>query len=163
MKQPDKILRSGTIVITNAELDLTTGFLVKKKHIDARVANRRGVIKGIVPGHGGDVYWVWHRGSDGVAAYGWREFELAEPRRVYFIPVDGLVEGEGFRVSVVTEGEPGHTPTGTWPYSGDPGETAPYFWGDDYKKACAIAREQNAKMGITQEDELEIIASSMFA
>jgi hypothetical protein len=83
MKQPDKILRSGTIVITNAELDLTTGLLVKKKHIDARVANRRGVIKGIVPGHGGDVYWVWHRGSDGVAAYGWREFELAEPRRVH--------------------------------------------------------------------------------
>lgn len=42
--------------------------------------NARGVIRGIVGGHGGDVYWVQH-GTDGagepvVATYGWWEFEL---------------------------------------------------------------------------------------
>ena len=82
-------------------------------------------------------------------------------RTCYFIPVDSYVEGEGFRVSVVTENQPGHRPTGTWPYTGAPGETRPYFWGHDYKEAQTIAQQQNEKMGISPDDATRIVLSSM--
>ena len=84
-------------------------------------------------------------------------------RTCYYIPVDGYIEGEGFRVAVVTENEPGYRQTGTWPYTGARGETRPYFWGHDYNDACAIAREQNKKLGLSEEDVIKIIASSMGA
>lgn len=84
-------------------------------------------------------------------------------RVCYYIPVDAYVEGEGFRVSVVTEGMPGHRPTGNWPYNGGPGEVRPYFWGHDYEKACDAAAAQNARMGLSKADTNEIILSSMFA
>jgi hypothetical protein len=32
---------------------------------------------GVVGGHGGDVYWVWHFDSENTAAYCFAEFELA--------------------------------------------------------------------------------------
>lgn len=82
-------------------------------------------------------------------------------RICYFIPFDSYVEGYGYRVSAVREGEPGHHPTGNWPYDGSPGKTMPWFWGHDYDEACRIAIVQNAKMGISKDDATEIIASSM--
>lgn len=45
-------------VKTISELKPTTGFLVHKKHIDARKPDIYGYIGGWVPGHGGDVQWV---------------------------------------------------------------------------------------------------------
>lgn len=84
-------------------------------------------------------------------------------KRCYYIPADGYVEGEGYRVSVVIEGEPGHRPTGSHPYTGHPRETRPYFWGHDYETACEIAREQNKLLGLTEDDVTQIIASSMGA
>lgn len=82
-------------------------------------------------------------------------------RICYYIPADGYVEDNGYRVSVVTEDEPGHSPTGTWPYEGKPGQKLPYFWGHDFETAKFIAQEQNAKLGISEDDAFEIVTSSM--
>lgn len=65
---------NGTRVHTHKKLGKTTGLLVAAKHIEARKPDARGVINGVVGGHGGDVYWVRH-GQD-VAAYSFSEFEL---------------------------------------------------------------------------------------
>ena len=74
---PEKIIPTGTKVITNYELDTTDGFMVVQRHIAARIPNARGVVAYPVPGHGGDVYFVDH--SDGsTGAYSWSEFEFAE-------------------------------------------------------------------------------------
>jgi hypothetical protein len=82
-------------------------------------------------------------------------------RICYYIPVDGFIEGHGYRVSIVTENEAGHSPSGAWPYTGKPGETAPWFWGNDYDKACEIAKKANERLGLTESDVLKIITSSM--
>lgn len=95
--------------------------------------------------------------------------EATRKRMCLFIPADAFVEGEGWRVSIVTEGEPGHCPTGTWPYKAGPGETAPWFWGKtedgywSYEKVCEFADKQNAeRFGYTKEDIFAIVTSSMF-
>ena len=80
-------------------------------------------------------------------------------RLCYFIPADGYVEDYGFRVSVVRENEVGHHPTGTWPNDG--AQQMPYFWGDDYLKACELAKQQNEKLGHTDKDVSQIITSSI--
>lgn len=84
-----------------------------------------------------------------------------QKRICYYIPPDAYFEDRGYRVSIVTEGEPGHIPTGEWPNDGT--GVLPYFWGHDYEKACARADGQNAKMGISKKDSIAIIASSMGA
>jgi len=78
MKQPAQILADGTRVVTHERLESTGGMLIKRQHLDARRANQPGVIKGWVPGHGGDVYWVQHDGDGPAAAYCFTEFELEE-------------------------------------------------------------------------------------
>ncbi len=86
---------------------------------------------------------------------------MTEKRMCYYVPATAYVEGKGFRASVVVEGQPGHHPTGVWPY--DVKHPLPYFWGHDYDKACEIATEMNKRMGLSKEDENHIIASSMGA
>ena len=83
------------------------------------------------------------------------------PRRCFYIPIDAYVEGRGYRVSVVTENEPGHCPTGVWPNDGT--REMPYFWGHDYKEAMKICDRQNERMGISRTDAMEIVASSIGA
>lgn len=78
----------------------------------------------------------------------------------YYIPIDGYVEGEGYRASIVIEGEPGHRPTGS---TTGMHKARPYFWGHDYETACEIAQEQNKRLGLTEDDITQIIASSMGA
>jgi len=68
---------------------------------------------------------------------------FATRRYCYFIPLDGFVEGHGWRPSVVFEGEPGHYPNGDWPYEGKPGQRNPWFWGPDYETAVRMADEMN--------------------
>jgi hypothetical protein len=88
--------------------------------------------------------------------------QLMETRRFcYTIPADGYVEGHGWRPSVVFEDEPGHFPNGTWPYNGKPGETCPWFWGHDYETAKKIAAETNARMGLSAEDAMLIVLSTL--
>lgn len=83
MNEPTHILKSGTKIVTHSELGSTTGMLIAQRHLDARHPNKVGEIWGVVPGHGGDVYWVSHKddspdGPDKIAAYCWSEFELVE-------------------------------------------------------------------------------------
>lgn len=80
---------------------------------------------------------------------------------VAYIPTDAHVEGHGFRVALVVEGEDGYRPTGTWPYEGKPGQQMPWFWGDTYDQACTFARDYNAQRGIDAETASEIVAHSM--
>ena len=81
--------------------------------------------------------------------------------RICYIPADGYIEDRGFRVSVVTEDELGHCPTGDWPYEGKRGQKLPYFWGHDFKGAEEVAREQNTKLGLSERDVFDIVTSSM--
>lgn len=87
---------------------------------------------------------------------------LAGKRFCYYVDETFYVQDHGFRPSIVIEGEKGHYPTGTWPYNGKVGETMPYFWGHDIagaRKACDAA---NAQLGVSREDALKIVISSMF-
>lgn len=86
---------------------------------------------------------------------------MSDKRSCYYIPADAFIEGRGYRVSVVFENQPGHHPTGTWPYNGRVGEKLPYFWGDDYEGAKRICVAQNEQMGIGEEDAFDIVTSSM--
>jgi hypothetical protein len=95
---------------------------------------------------------------------------MADKRLCYYVPRDSFIEGRGYRVSVVREGESGHYPTGTWPYTGVVGETLPYFWGKrdepdsdaNYKAACETAASMNERMGHSDKDVMKIVVSSMF-
>jgi len=79
----------------------------------------------------------------------------------YVIPIDGYVEGEGYRVSIAKEGVKGHFPTGDWPYDGKPGQRRPYFWGHDYEQAVKHADDANEAMGVDKKRSIEIIGSTM--
>ena len=58
----------GQSVKTVGVLHATTGMLIAPKHLVVRAPDAEGVIKGFVPGHGGDVWWVEHENGD-IAAY----------------------------------------------------------------------------------------------
>lgn len=87
---------------------------------------------------------------------------MTSKRLVAFIPIDGFVEGRGYRVAFVTEGEAGYSPTGTWPYTGAVGEKMPWFWGPTYDEARAHAIEYNARMGISEADANDVVIRSVF-
>lgn len=69
-------------------------------------------------------------------------------RFCYTVPETGYVAGEGWRPSIVREGESGHNPLD-------------YFWGEDFSSAQLAAKAQNEKLGLTPIDVLEILNSSM--
>ena len=103
MEEPKYILEPGTTVkIHDHTFGRTSaGLIVKQEYIDARTPSAKGIIRGIVGGHGGDVYWVQH-GEDGegkpvIAAYGWWEFELVLP------------ENSDIEVVLAKEGGIGHS------------------------------------------------------
>lgn len=81
----------------------------------------------------------------------------------YYIPVDGYVEGYGYRASVVYDGVAGHSPTGDWPYSGEPGQRLPWFWGMTHGEAEIVCKEENARLGVTEKEADLIVTSSMAA
>ena len=57
------------------KLGNTRGMLIDEQHLNVRAVGVTGTIKGHVPGHGGDVWWVEQ--DDGkVGAYVFDEFEL---------------------------------------------------------------------------------------
>lgn len=77
MDEPATILPVYTRVRTHKNLvSHPPGFLVGPKAMSQRTSDAVGCISGIVPGHGGDVYFVSHIGATGMAVYGWDEFEL---------------------------------------------------------------------------------------
>lgn len=90
--------------------------------------------------------------------------ELKDGQRFcYYVPESGYIEGEGYRASMVVEGEAGHHPTGTWPYHGEEGEIMPWFWGKTLEEAREVARQQNERIGLTEREADLIVASSMTA
>lgn len=76
MKQPEYILEIGTKIRTHAKLGDTAGMNVGSRNMAQRKADTTGLILDVVPGHGGDVYWVLHDGEPTPAAYCFDEFEL---------------------------------------------------------------------------------------
>ena len=96
---------------------------------------------------------------------------LSTRRWCYVIPLDGHVEGHGFRVSIAIENKKGHYPTGDLATLSDDkktrndafrdGKSVPWFWGDTYEDACKICDEQNARLGYSIEEAMKIVASSM--
>jgi len=74
MNQPQNILPDGTTVRTHAALGLTTGMIVPHENLRRRQPDAVGRVTGVVPGHGGDVYWIDH--GDLQAPYCFDEFEL---------------------------------------------------------------------------------------
>lgn len=87
MDEPQVALAPGTAIITHKTLDSIAGLLVAHSYLSARKGSTRGVIKGFVPGHGGDIYFVSHDDDATMAVYGWHEMELAEGEPVKFEPV----------------------------------------------------------------------------
>jgi hypothetical protein len=77
-RQEKKSMENGTKVRTNKELEIPQGMIAMASMIANRRPDAVGEITGIVPGHGGEVYWIRH-GSDGTTApYAVNEFETAE-------------------------------------------------------------------------------------
>jgi hypothetical protein len=77
-------------------------------------------------------------------------------RQCFYIPEGQFVEGKGFVPSLVTEGEEGHKPLIG---SGDLSE--PWYWGMTYDQAKETCRTENARLGLSEADVLDIITSSI--
>ena len=88
---------------------------------------------------------------------------MGERRFCAHIPPDAYVEGHGFRVSIVIEGESGHFPTGDDNWRTGRGRQ-PWFWGHDYDEAKAVALSYNRDtLKLTAKDCAEIVTSSIAA
>lgn len=95
-----------------------------------------------------------NRTAVGCSKCGWRE---VRSRQCFYIP-EGQFDDNGYIPSLVTENEPGHRPlTGNGRFS------SPWYWGKTYEKAREICAEENKKLGLTEEDVVEIVASSIGA
>jgi hypothetical protein len=83
---------------------------------------------------------------------------VSTPRSCYWINESQEPDPErGYIPSVVTEGEPGHSPL-----SGNGAHAAPWYWGN-LESARRIAFEENQRLGLTDEDVMAIVLSSMAA
>jgi hypothetical protein len=74
----------------------------------------------------------------------------------YYVPIDSHVPGKGYRPSVVFKDVAGHFPNGG-------GETAPWYWGGDFKAALEICKEKNLEGGVSPEEAEAIVNSSIEA
>lgn len=72
MNDPNEVKNNMRVKIIS--LGDTRGMMINPKHTECRAVGRTGAVRGYVPGHGGDVWWVEH--ADGtVGAYVYDEFE----------------------------------------------------------------------------------------
>lgn len=76
-------------------------------------------------------------------------------RYMYFVDPGFLVEGKGYRPSIIVEGVAGHYP------NGQADGVEPWYWGFDLTVAKEIARQRNERLGLTPEDESAILASCL--
>jgi len=85
----------------------------------------------------------------------------SETRMVAYVGFDTYVPDHGYRVSFVKEGQSGHCPTGDWPYTAEPGQILPWFWGPSLEDAQAQMTEYNRRMGIEPEEANRIVLESI--
>lgn len=77
MNQPQHILKNGTRIKTRAQLDSMVGMIVPAQYLTTRRVSAEGIIRGVVGGHGGDLYYVEHDTHDlHYAVYCFTEFEV---------------------------------------------------------------------------------------
>lgn len=86
-----------------------------------------------------------------------------EERFCYWVnPTSGPIQigtQVGYILSAVEENQKGHSPM-----KGNPAKLqAPWVWGPTLEDAEAIAQRMNEKLGLSERDVAEIIASSMRA
>ncbi|MFG1995252.1 hypothetical protein ACGFJ7_35285 [Actinoplanes sp. NPDC048988] len=79
-------------------------------------------------------------------------------RRQAFYIDETMRTEHGFIPSIVTEDTPGHTPL-----SGSGPQSSPWFWGHDLASARRIAATANARLGLSDSDVRDIVASSFRA
>jgi len=83
------------------------------------------------------------------------------PRICYYIPPTQTPAADcGYRVAIVEEGKAGYRWTGDAP---EGGQQQPYYWGGTLAEAEAVARSENRRLGLTDDDVLSIIGSSIQA
>jgi hypothetical protein len=63
--------------VRTTTLGETTGMMIVPRHLDCRKEGVVGVVDQAVPGHGGDVWFVKHEGSEDIGAYVFNELEPA--------------------------------------------------------------------------------------
>lgn len=76
--------------------------------------------------------------------------------RQCFIVLEGQCDERGYIPSLVTEGERGHAPL-----VGNGDFASPWYWGETIEKAKQHCRDENAKLGLTEDDVTTIVCSSM--
>ena len=82
---------------------------------------------------------------------------MTKPRQCFYIPA-GQCDDQGYIPSLVTEGEAGHAPL-----TGSGSHAAPWHWGKTYEEAQQVCKEENERLGISVDDALKIVSSSMSA
>lgn len=80
---------------------------------------------------------------------------LSERRWCYFIPPQEQNE-RGLIPALCIEGEQGYRMM-----SGDGKLSAPWYWGLDEKSANEVCDQQNLRRGITKDDQMKIVLSTM--
>jgi hypothetical protein len=79
------------------------------------------------------------------------------PRRCFYIDVTSQTP-HGFIPSMVTENVPGHSLM-----SGNGDFAQPWYWGNTYEEARAVAATENARLGLDEDAVRQILLSSMGA
>jgi hypothetical protein len=81
---------------------------------------------------------------------------MTNDKRKCFYVNELMLTEHGYIPSMVTEGEPGHSPMkGNGPFA------QPWYWGHDLDKAKEIAKKANEELGLTEDDVTTILLSSM--
>jgi hypothetical protein len=83
---------------------------------------------------------------------------MSTRKRIAFYVDETMKTEQGYIPSVVTEGEPGHSPL-----VGNGEFASPWYWGKDIETAKRLAADANAKLGLGPQEVLEIILSSTSA
>lgn len=81
----------------------------------------------------------------------------ANARQCFWID-SGPYDENGYVPSIVTEGQPGHTPM-----TGNGVGSAPWYWGKTREAALQVCKESNERLGLSERDVEEIVWSSMHA
>lgn len=155
MKQPEQVLENGTKIVTHETLHTTGGLMVRPDAIGARRGNKKGSIKGLAGGHGGDVYLVEH--ADGsIAAYGWAEFELATPEGVP--RATGVLKGLEISIEIIARTivrcpECGRQLSEAWSTSAD---TVTKIYGDVVKEVV-VKQQEDLKQQLVERGWTEVM------